>query len=402
MVHASELKGEPVVSMQLDEVLQLALKSSPEIKRIDATLADKLAAATEAQILQNPELEVEGVVPSTKAKDFRLTPAYEVKLTQPFRLSHFGMRQTYALALKQTARLEQQAEVLRVLNETVLLYYRLWMLQKRELILEDSEKQAKEVLTRIAEAIESQETPATEGNLFKAETVRFGVELKATQSERRQAQADLLAAAGSPWKEIQLTPPVLSPIPDDRFKLTEFAQTRANLQLLVEQRQRAAARRYDVARMDIFPELSLRGLYDRNADGSEESWGAGLVVRIPIWDFNQAEVKRSQAGKAVADAEAQAFDRMTFDRLVDIRMKRAIALQTRAEAYWNDVLPAYQKSYELSRYQFEQGQVNMLQLWQVQQKVAEAMEKALQNTVEALAARTLLEQAIGGKIEEIP
>lgn len=399
---ADKTKQGEIISLQLDEVLRLALINSPDIKRVDAALAEKLAKATEIQLPPNPELQVDALVPSDKASDFRLTPSYAAEFTQPFRLSHLGMRQIYATALKNTARIEQQADLLRVLNETVLQYYRLWMLQKREAILADSEKQAKEVTVRISEAIENQETPSTEANLFKAEAIRFGVELKATQAERLQAQADLLAAIGSPWKEIRLAPPDLRPIPEDRFKLTGFAQTRANLQRLVEQRQRAAARRYDVARLDIFPELSLRGLYDRSADGNDETWGAGLIVRIPIWDFNQAEVQRSKAEKAVADADAQGLDRLTFDRIVEIRMKRATALQTRAQAYWNDVLPAYQKSYELSRYQFEQGQASMLQLWQVQQKVTEATDKALQNTVEALAARTLLEQAIGGKIEEIP
>ena len=388
--------------MELHEVLRLALKNSPEIRRVDATLAEKLATATDVQLPQNPEVEIEGRVPEGKAQDLRLTPSYEVKLTQPFRFSYLGMRQVYAAALKSTANLERQADLVRVLNETTILYYRLWMLQKREVILKDSEKEAKEVVSRIAEALEKKETPSTEGNLFKAEAIRFGVELKATQAERMQTQADLLAAIGSPWKEIKLLTPTLRSIPEDRFKLTSFAQGRANLQLLVEQRQRAAARRYDVARMDIFPELSLRGIYDRSENGESKEWGAGLVARIPLWDFNQAELKRSKAQKAVADADSQALDRMTFDRVVEIRMKRATALQARAEAYWNDVLPAYQKSYELSRFQFEQGQASMMQLWQVQQKVNEATDKALQDTVESLSARTLLEQAIGGKIEEIP
>jgi outer membrane protein, heavy metal efflux system len=397
---ASAQKSE-TISLTLEEALRLSLLHSPEIKKIDAALAQKLAAATEAQLPENPELEMEGLVPANKAEDLRITPKYNVQLTQPFRLSHFGLRQTYAAALKQTANVERQADLLRVLNETVLLYYRLWMLQKKEVILADSEQQAQEVVARIAEALEKRETPATEGNLFKAEAIRFGVELKSTQAERLQAEADLLAAMGSPRKPLQLTEPRLKPIPTDLFKLTGFAQGRANLQRLVEQKQRAAARRYDVARLDTFPQLSLRGLYERSADGRDQEWGAGLVVRVPVWDWNQAELQRAKAENAVAVAEARAFDRLTFDRLVEIRHKQATAAQTRAEAYWQQVIPAYLKSYELSRHMFDQGQVNMLQLWQVQQKVTEATDTALRNTVEALAARTMLEQAIGGKIEEI-
>jgi cobalt-zinc-cadmium efflux system outer membrane protein len=406
LLQALSLWAEPsppfFAPLQLDEALRMALKHSPEIKKTNAALADKLAAATDIQLPPNPELQVEARVDDSKAGDLHLTPAYETQLTQTFRLSHFGMRQVYAAALKHSANLEQQADVLRVLNETVLLYYRLWMLQKREKVLASSEKEARQVIARIEQALARQEMPLTEGSLFKADAIRFGVELKATQAERMQAQADLIAALGCPWQEVTLTAPRLEPIPSDRFQLTQFAQGRANLQRLVEQKQRAAARRYDVARMDIFPELSLRGIYDRSDDGKEAAWGAGLVVRIPIWDWNQGEVQRAKAGKEAADAEASVIDRVTFDRIVEIRMKRASALQLRAEAYWNDVLPAYQKSYEIGRRLFDQGQANMLQLWQFQQQVTATSDKAMQDTVDALAARTLLEQTIGGKIEEIP
>lgn len=134
--------------------MSLSLKSNPEIKRIDFELAEKQALASEIQLPENPEIEVEARVPDKKAANLKINPAYEIKLTQPLRLSHLGMRQTYAAALKSTANLEKQAQLIRALNETTLLYYQLWILQKREAILKSSQKDAEEVVKRIAEAIE--------------------------------------------------------------------------------------------------------------------------------------------------------------------------------------------------------------------------------------------------------
>lgn len=381
--------------ISLNEVLRLSLQNSPEIRKIDVDLAEKLAHATEIQIPENPELQVDVFSPDSDKR------RYNAELSQPLRLSHLGLRQIYSAALKHAANMERQADLLRVLNDAVLLYYRYWALQKREVVLADSEKQAREVAKRISEALEAKETPATEGNLFKAEAIRFGAELKVTQAEKAQIQADLIRATGQPWHELHVSKPILQPVPENLFKLQEFASTRVNLRDLVLARQRAANRRYDVARMDIFPQLTPRFVYERNENGDDE-WGAGLAVKIPIWDWNQAENKRAKAESRLANAEADAFDRVSLDRVIEIRQQRAIALQKRADSYWTDVLPAYQKSYELSRYMFEQGQASMLQLWQVQQKLTEIQTTALQDTVEALAARTLLEQAIGGKIEEIP
>lgn len=395
---ADVLKPEQISSdreFTLNQVLRASLQNNPDIKKIDLDLAEKLARATEIQIPENPELQIDVFSPESGSK------RYNAEVAQSLRLSHFGLRQIYAAALKHAATMERQADLIRVLNDTALLYYRYWALEKRAVMLADSEKQAAEVAKRISEALEAKETPAIEGNLFKAEALRFGAELKVTQAEKAQVQADLLRAMGLPWQEIKVSRPLLAPIPTKLFTLQEFALQRTNLRDLVIARQRAANRRYDVARVDIFPELAPRFVYERNEDGVED-WGAGLAIRIPLWDWNQAENKRAKAESELANAEARAFDRVTLDRIIEIRHRRAIALQARADAFWNDVIPTYQKSFEISRYMFEQGQASMLQLWQVQQKVIEAQTTALQDAIDALAARTLLEQAIGGKIEEIP
>ena len=162
-----------------------------------------------------------------------------------------------------------------------------------------------------------------------------------------------------------------------------------------------AHHRYDIARWDVFPELSPRFIYAVATDGSEDKWGIGLSFSLPIWDWNQAEIKKARAEKKVIDAEARALDRTTFDRLVEIRMKRAIALEEKQKLYWKEVIPTYQQSFKNSQQLYEQGQITLLQLWEIQQKLFETFETALQSTVESLSARTLLEQTLGGKIEEI-
>jgi len=386
----------------LGEVLRLSLRASPEILRIDAALAEKLAHATDVQLPPNPELSAEYFPQEEELRRLGAPNEYDFELSQQFRLSHFGMRQAYASALKETADLESQADLLRVLNDTTLLYYRYWILSQREQMLDDGQRQAAEIIKRVSAAVARADAPSTEGNLFRAEAIRFSTELEATRAERKEAQTELLRAMGLPWQELRVAAPILKRVPAETFRLLQFAQSRANLRTLVLARLRAANRRADVAAMDMFPELTARVLYSVTTDWNEPEFGGGFSVRIPLWDWNQAERQRADAQRALSAAEANAVDRLTFDRIVEMRQRSAISTQRRAEAYWNDVIPAYRKAYELSHRMFDEGQATMLQLWQVQRQIFDATETALRDTAQALAARTVLEQTLGGRIEEIP
>ncbi|MEM1059857.1 MAG: TolC family protein [Verrucomicrobiota bacterium] len=389
-------------TITLGEALRLTMRNSPDIFRVDQELANQLAHATDVQLPPNPSVEADYFPQEEELRALGAPNEYDFTFKQQFRLSHLGMRQAYASALKRASRIEHRAEVIRVLNETVLLYYRYWMLNQRRRILDSAQRQAAEIVARIATAIERDETPSTQGNLFKAEVERFKAEIAANRAEEKEIQLQLLRAMGLAYQELRLAPPSLRPIPENTFTLLSFAQSRANLRELVLARQRAADRRQDVANLDIFPALTGRFLYAVTTDFEEPEYGGGLEVSIPIWDWNQAERQRAEAEKKVADAEADSLDRLSFDRIIEVRQGKAIAMQARAEAYWNQVVPAYEKAYDLTKHMFEQGQANMIQLWEVQQSLSRISNEALTATADALAARTLLEQALGGKIEEIP
>lgn len=389
-------------TLTLGEALRLALRNSPDIYRVDQALANQLATATDIQLPPNPVLQADYFPQEEELRALGAPNEYDFTFKQQFRLSHLGLRQAYAAAIKRVSHLEHRAEVIRVLNETVLLYYQYWMLHQRRRILVGAQTQAKEIVQRIASAIERQETPSTQGNLFQAEVERFQAEIAANRAEEKEIQLRLLRALGLPYQELQLAPPSLRPIPKDTFALLSFAQSRANLRQLMLEKQRAAARRQEVADLDIFPALTAKFLYAVTTDFTEPEYGGGFEVNIPVWDWNQAERQRAKAEKRVADAEAATMERLSFDRIVEARQRKAIAQQARADAYWNQVLPAYQKAYRLTQHMFEQGQANMIQLWEVQQSLNRASDEALEATAKALAARTQLEQALGGKIEEIP
>lgn len=389
---------EPQV-LTLNEVLTLALKNSPSIKAVDAELANRLADAKQIGLLRNPSIEIT-FPQKVRSSEEPTGPLTTAKLTQPFSLADFGYRQTLSGALKEVANLDAQVEVFRVLNDTALVYYRGWVLQERIKTLKDAEKQSKQVAGLIAKAIEEGTTPSTEGNIFAADAIRFGADAKAVAAEMELTQADLIRITGQRWENPVLERPLLAQIPSDTGKLIHFSQTRFNLQERLRLKEEAARKRMNLAHLNAFPEISPQLIYERERDGSKII-GLGVSLPLPLFDWNQAESLRTRGEWEKSKTDREALELVGFESQLIGLQRRAIATQERSDAYWDKVIPAYTKAYALGRQMFEMGQANMLQLWQLQKSMVDVQDQALQFTAESIAARTALESAIGGKIEEM-
>ncbi len=395
---ATPVERETVRSLSLNEALQRSLRSNPEIARLDAALADKLGRAIEAEVKLNPTFKIGGGYASRQTEN---GGAFDAELEQPLRPSDFGLRKTYAAALRAAANLEQKADVLRVLNSTAVIYYRAWALQERAALLGGARAQAEDVLTTIQQQLEAGQSNVSQRRIFEAETARFAAELVAVRGERAGAQAELGGATGIAAAELRLVRPAFGTLPSTAA-LSAFAHSRSGVRRIALARRAAAAKSLTVARADaVFPEFApgLAGSYARPE--RETGFGVTIAGRIPIWDRNLGEITRAKGALDAADRELQSIDRASFDRETSARRQQLLDLQARADAFRDQVIPAYRAAYEATLAQFRAGQVSTLQLFEVQKSLVEAQEKAFESVVEALSARTHLEQHIGGRIEEV-
>lgn len=382
----------------LEEALRLSLEHNPEIARLGGSLANRLAEAIEAEVKINPGFRFTGTRTSEPAS---VGSSFEVEIEQPLRPSDFGLRRTYAIALRAAANLEQQADVLRLLNETAVLYYRAWALQERAALLAGAREQAGVVVRTINEQLQAGQSDVSQQNIFQAEEARFAAELTAVRGERAGAQGELQRAIGLPARELRLLPPRFTPVPDT-FTLAAFAETRASLRRLAIARREAAARSLFVARADaVFPEFAPGLIYSYESQRKETEFGVAIAGRLPIWDRNQGAITRARGAAEAAGREVAAFDRVSMDRLIESRRQQVINLEARVNSFRGTVIPAYRDAYEASMAQFRAGQATTLQLFEVQKSLIETQEKAFDYQIEALAARNQLEQLIGGRIEEV-
>ena len=396
------LAGEGTVAssstLTLDEALRRSLEFNPEIARVGASFADKLGTAIEAEVKLNPGFKLTA---ARTSEDGGVGSFFEAEAEQPFRPSDFGLRKTYGVALRAAADLEQKADVLRVLNETAVLYYRTWALQERIALLSSARDQAGQVVRAINEQLQAGQSDVSQQNIFQAEEARFAAELMAVRGERAGAQSELQRATGYPFRDLRLVRPVLAPLPDT-FTLAAFAETRASLRRIAVARHAAAARSLSVARADgVFPEFAPGLIYSYGSRANESEFGVTLAGRLPIWDRNQGSITRARGAVAAADRDVASFDRVTMDRLIELRRQQVLNLEARVNSYRGNVIPAYRAAYDASLGQFRAGQATTLQLFEVQKSLIETQEKAYEYQIEALSARNQLEQLIGGRIEEV-
>jgi len=385
-------------SITLDQVIKESLQKNTSLFRVQREYEDKLATATETKLLDNPEMNID----ATRASGENGTGT-DIELTQPLKLSQLsGSRYRYAEALSNVASTEQKYEILKVINETTVLYTQAWLLSERKKLYEnyadDAEKMKKLVS---ASAGQGQTSPAA-SHLFSSDAAKLRADANAVQAELRQVRTDLARLTGRSYQMAELQRPAFVAVPEDTEKLLTFAKEQSNLRNVVKSRIDAAERRLSVAEQDAaLPEIGPRLIYSRSPDGDEKSYGIGVALRIPLWNQNDAERKRANAELRQAKSEADLFVNLPQKDLIGELQQSATALQGRADSYFESILPGYRTSYELTRSMFRQGQADALEVWQVREKLLTSENEALDALAQAVNARGALELELGGKLEEI-
>ncbi len=384
-------------SLTLSEAIERTLAYSPDVKRVDAALADRYAQAFETRVLENPEAEIDASFVDGS------TPGRSMEIEQPLRISDFGSRDDYAEALKRVGNLEKKIELLRVINATTELYYDYWLLQEQERYLSTSEAQVQKVLKQVKQAASRGELAEADSGIFKAEALRLSEELRNVRNKRRGLQATLLQRLNMAWQdELTIAEPSLKAVPPSAESIVAFARNNDNIRNVLAARKDAAKARYEVADQDaIMPELAPRFLYERSPDGGEEGVGFGVRLSIPLWNRNEAEVGRARSQLSLAETELAVFDKLDLENIIKARHAQALDSQTRAMNYRNDILPSYEKSYGLTKRMFDAGQSSILDLWQVRERINSIQENTLEALSDSIKTRLALEEVIGAKLEEI-
>ena len=388
--------AQPLVTpMPLADAVALALQNSPDVARLDRDLAVRLADAIDAETRANPEVEVLG-----RFSDDGDNVGVELEVSQPIRLSDFKLRPLYATALRQTATAEQQAGLFDLVNRITDLYVSHWAAQAREDLAERAAEEASAITAQIERIRAARQLPTVQFNVFEPDALRRREDATLHAAERAAIEARLAFEIGGDGGPLQTTAPRMVPLPALDRVLT-FANANAFGARLARARITVNEARLAVAEKDRLPTIVPRASFELEPGGDTRVWGVGVAVEIPLWDVNGAEIARARAALQESRTHLARLNGGAREALVAGLYRQAVLLENRAEAYRGKIVPAYRETYGTVRAMYEQGQTDLLDVWQVQATLLDAEEDAIATVVDALNARIALERAIGGKIEQV-
>lgn len=384
--------GAKAEELTLEQALRSVVENTPSASRIARDLEREYARARNWEVLENPELEVNSTVAERDGDR-----GMEAELTVPLRPSNFGDRQALARAIRDTASLEERAQLLSLLHDTTRRYLDLWQLQRRTDLLRQNIRFAQETSTTIERAARIGEARVSEAHLFRAEVLRYKEELSELEASMRSEQLAFLHFIGRGVQALSLRDPGVPALPSLR-ELMETAQQGLHRQILEAQR-REAQKRLGVAEADAYlPEISPRLSYNRGYGNDREEIGVGVRLRIPFWDRNEADINRARADMHFLETSIAAYDRVGYEKFLARKHEEVTASFDRFSRYRDLILPEYEKSFDSTQKMLSGGQASVLQLWQVHERLLDVRRKSLSVQAEAFSALLELENLVGHPI----
>ncbi len=296
MIHVwSGAAQEGVVRLSLDEALErfTACNLSLIAERYNIDMAK--AQVMQAKLFENPVISLEqNIYNRNNGKYFDIGKAGEavVEIEQLIYIAGQRNKRVRLEKINKEMAVYQFEEVLRTLRgelkeKFVDLYY-----TRKSLSVYDREI---EYLTTVLNVYKEQNA---KGNVSLLEKSRIQALLFSLKRQRNGVVNEMVALEGNLRVLLALkTGEVLEPFFDesvlDRFRLDEFPFAELSARI-AEAGIRASEADVRLQRSLAFPEVSLKGAYDRAGNFCNNYFAIGLSVSVPIFNRNQGNIKSAR------------------------------------------------------------------------------------------------------------
>lgn len=383
-------------ALSLEQLKIIALEKSPLAKQIDADFSKKLAESIKINLLPNPELNSELRIPE-KSSGGKGDNEVDVSISQPFKLSNFGLRSEVSKLIENAATSEQKAAILELTQSLTLSYVKLWALQQKQIFLEEAKRRAEQKAKAVKEASTKGLLGAGDEKLFVAEARKISAQLIGVDADIATVVAELMRITGFDLKNVRTLKPLIEP----PLAVEELIRLGNKSSIGIINRSklfaRVAERHYQLAVRDTFPTLSPRLVYEHK-DDQTDSIGVGISIPLPFSDWNQSE-KIAQLGELnAARAKADYANSEIFREEISSLNRSFNSSLQQAIIYETEVVLAFQDALKFHERQFETGQGTILQVWQTQRELNNSKEEALEFWVKAFTARAQLSIVIGKEL----
>ena len=378
----------------LEKFVSSALKKSPDLSRILEKIDIAYADALEIENLNNPNLEV-NVNPLNNEFDNRIL---EIEIEQPVRFSKFNERKSYANALRKLADTEQKAKILEIIHSVTRGYIAFWILQEKEKLLKKYIDYVVNKKKLLEQASHDGIVDITDVILLEAESIRLLENLRFISTKKKLGASNLTRIAGVSEVSFVAVKPKAPEIPNFDYVI-QLIDNEGSTRKILESRKLLAEKRYEVAKKDskLF-DFAPRFIFKQDFETNDLSLMLGVNISLPIWDRNNIELHRAIAERRSAINNLDALNARGFFNVISSLLEKIQQFKQSFDSYQEKIIPAWEEIQTITEKKFESGQVPIMELFQMREKIDEVHKESLQRYISFIEAWLDLESLIGVSI----
>ncbi len=351
--------------MTLAELEEIAFRCNPTLVQATMRIRANEARFVQAGLYPNPEITYAGVDMGLEG-----TEGQQGMFLSQTIITARKLRKGQAVEDRQIqqARFALQSQQLRVLNDVRSAYYDVLVLQRKVELKKNLVRLAKEGLAAAERLHKAQEVSRVDVLEALIETDEITLKLHDARDERQAAWRHLVALLGTPQMEIT---PLAGRLEDDlpEFTWEEALQRLLNESPLIAQAE-AAVQRYRCAivhqRSLWKPNIDLMIGQTHETLTRDRLTHAEVNMEVPIFNRNQGNIWKAQAGLIAAKKEAERVRLHLRDQLA-FAFQHYTNGRQEVEVYSRQILPNARKTLELVSAGYRQGEFDYLRLLTSQQ-----------------------------------
>jgi cobalt-zinc-cadmium efflux system outer membrane protein len=356
---------QPISSLGLVELEQLAFQYNPTILRYSALVGSSRGLAYQAGRMANPTVGYEGQQIGSKG----LAEQHGATLNQDF-IRREKRQLDRSVATQEITQAEQRlaAQQQRVLSDVRSAYYRVLFVQQQIQALEELKAIAQKAVDIAKQLLEAEEVAKTD--LLQAEVERQQAELQLANAHYtlQAAWSQLSAVVGQPIPIQPLAGDFFAPAETFEFEPT-LAWFCAQSPDVLAANARINQARYFLQRQIVEPRpnMSVQGLYNfvDNGIGGKPDAALAVSLPLPLWNKNEGKIQSARQ-ELIAAEQMLAQVQLRIKQELAIVMEQYNRANTQAGYLKDQILPRVQQTLDLTRQTYEAGEVNFVALLTVQ------------------------------------
>ncbi|MBN2269982.1 MAG: TolC family protein [Sedimentisphaerales bacterium] len=387
----------------LRDAIACAIVNSPRLRAFSWEIHAAEANRMQAALPPNPELEV-GIEEFGGTGARRGFDASEttIQVGQFIELAQKRSKRIHLASLeKQLAHWDYQAKRLDVIYQVATAFVDVLAAQERLDLAKESLRLTEQTYTAVAQRVDAGKDSPLEETKAKVSLSTTRMQSQAALQDLESARTRLAATWGATDAEFDDAVGQLhrvSPVPDlnDLEALIpqnpDVARRTAE-----EQRYRAAL---DLEKAKATSDPAIRGGLKQLNEGNDTALIIGIAIPIPMFDRNQAGIRRAIYAMERAAEQQRAAEIEIHTDLAHAAGNLATAF-AEATVLADDIVPAAQNAFDAATHGYQAGKFDYLDVLDAQRTLFDAKDRYLSSLVQYHKARAHVERLIGGNLDSV-